>query len=185
MNQSIYNNKPTNNYICKIASLEEIIKKADYEIKRHPNNDMWIIFKDRAIKNFKAGNTVTYIGLLNNEIICEATAIIKPEGFKDDINNYEGLLSDDMVYLSGFRTNKEYENQGYFSKLYKFMENDLKNKKYKKISLGVEPSEVRNIQIYFKLGFINYLKTTIEYLPAKDKNSKPREEIINFYYKII
>lgn len=172
-------------YICKIATLEELIEKADYEINRHPGNNMWTIFKERAIKNFNENNSITYIGLLKDKIICEATAIIKENGFKGGIDNPEGLLSNTMVYLSGFRTNKEFEGKGYFSKLFEFMEMDLKSKGYNKMCLGVEPCEVRNIQIYFHLGFINYMKTTIEHLPAEDKNSKPNEEIINYYYKNI
>lgn len=172
-----------NYYICKIATLEELNQKADYEIKIHPNNNMWVIFKERAIKNFQEGSAILYIGLLNDEIICEATAIINYLGFEGDITNPKGLLENDMVYLSGFRTNKEYEGKGYFSKLFHYMTNDLKTRGYKKASIGVEPSEVRNIQIYFKWGFINYLKTTIEHLPAKDSNSLPQEEIVNFYYK--
>lgn len=171
------------NYICKKANLEELIQKADYEIARHPNNHMWVVFKERAIKNFKNGNTILYIGILNNEIICEATAVIKKEGLVGDIHNPEGLLENDMVYLSGFRTNKEYEGKGYFSKLFQYLTKDLKNSGYRKVSIGVEPSEIRNIQIYFKWGFINYIKTTIEHLPAKDENSNQLEEIVNFYYK--
>lgn len=173
------------NYKCKIATLNEIVKKADYEIDRHPNNNIWKVFKERAIKNFNENNTITYIGILEDEIICESTAIIKENGFKGDIDNCDGLLSDTMVYLSGFRTNKEFEGKGYFSKLFRFMENDLKNKGYKKMCLGVEPSEVRNMQIYFNWGFVNYIKTTIEHLPLKDINSKPQELIVNFYYKNI
>ena len=174
-----------NNYTCKVANLDEVITKADYEIKSHPGNNMWCVFKERTIKNFNSGNIIVYVGILNNNIICEATAIIKEEGFKGDIDNYEQLLSKNMVYLSGFRTKKEFENKGYFSKLFKFMEKDLKDRGYKKMCLGVEPSEVRNIQIYFNWGFTNYIKTTIEYLPPKDKKSKPRQEIVNFYYKNI
>lgn len=173
------------NYICKIATLEEIIRKADYEINRHPGNNIWVEFKERAIKNFKKGNSITYIGILNDEIICEATAIIKFEGFKGDINNPEGLLTNNMVYLSGFRTNKEFEGKGYFSEMFKYMENDLKTRGYTKMSLGVEPCEVRNMQIYFHWGFTNYIKTTMEHLPTKDEKSRPQEEIINYYYKEI
>lgn len=172
-------------YICKIASLEEIIKKSDYEIKIHPGNDMWKVFKELAIKRFKNKEAIVYIGILNNEIICEATAYISNEAFKGDIQNIEGLLSMDMVYLSGFRTNKEYEGKGYFLKLFNFMEEDLKNKGYKKMCLGVEPSEVRNMQIYFKLGFINYIKTTFEHLPSKDMYSESKEIIVSYYYKNI
>ena len=168
------------NYICKIASLDEIIKRMDYLIKTHPNNNLWIEAKENAIRGYKEKSKIMYIGILNDEIICEATAYINELAFIGDIKNTENLLSNERAYLSGFRTNKEYENKGYFSKLYKYMEKDLIKKGYKELSLGVEPSEIRNIQIYFKYGFTNYIKTTIEYLPG---NSKPIEEIVNFYYK--
>lgn len=171
------------NYICKVATLQELIEKADDEIKRHPNNNMWVVFKERAIKNHQEGNTIMYVGILDGKIICETSAIIKEAGFAGDIEDYSGLLDKDLAYLTGFRTNKEYEGQGYFSKLYKFMEEDLKKKGYTRLCLGVEPCEVRNIQIYFKFGFTNYIKTAMEELPPKDKNSKPETAIVNFYYK--
>ncbi len=41
------------------------------------------------------------------------------------------LLSDSMAYLAAFRTNKEYEGKGYFSKLYRFVESDLNGKSTK------------------------------------------------------
>ena len=113
-------------YVCKIANLDEIIEKCNYEIDRHLNDTKWVKFKELAIKNHKENNRIVYIGKLNNKIICEATAIIHEDGFKGDIDNHDRLLSSDMVYLSAFRTNKEYEGQGYFKKLFIFMEHDLK-----------------------------------------------------------
>lgn len=53
-----------------------------------------------------------------------------------------------MAYLAAFRTNKEYEGKGYFSKLFKFAENNLKERGYKELSLGVGPEVVRNMEIY-------------------------------------
>lgn len=173
------------NYICKLATLDEVINKANEEVKKHPNNKMWEIFKERAINNFKNKNTLVYVGVLNDEIICEATSFIKEDGMREEVNNLDGLLSKNMVYLSGFRTNKEFEGQGYFSKLFKYMENDLREKGYNKMCLGVEPCEVRNMQIYFKWGFTNYIKTNIEYLPSEDGKQKGRQEIVNYYYKEI
>ena len=84
-----------------------------------------------------------------------------------------------MAYLAAFRTNKEYEGKGYFSKLYKFIENDLKQRGYLELSLGVSPEETRNIEIYFHLGFKEHIKTLIEH-----ENSK-KEEVILFYKKKI
>lgn len=170
-------------YICKMASLNDIEKRMDYLINMHPNNLIWVKAKENAIRGYNEKSKIMYIGVLSNEIICEATAYIEESAFIGDIKNTENLLSSTRAYLSGFRTNKKFEGQGYFSKLYKFMEHDLKSRGYKELCLGVEPCEVRNMQIYFKFGFTNYIKTEIEYLPAKDFNSTPQKEIINYYFK--
>lgn len=87
-----------------------------------------------------------------------------------------------MAYLAAFRTNKEFEGKGYFSKLYKFVENDLKEKGYTELSLGFGPEAVRNIEIYFHLGYRNYIKTVIDYESAKDDASKKEEDVILFLY---
>lgn len=172
-------------YICKIASLEEIEKRMNYLVETHPNNLVWVQAKENAIRGFHNQSKIMYVGILNGEIVCEASACIQPSAFIGDIENTENLLSETRAYLSGFRTNKQFEGKGYFSKLYTFMEQDLKSRGYTELCLGVEPCEVKNMQIYFHLGFVNYIKTTIEHLPAKDKKSKPKEEIVNFYYKAL
>ena len=65
-----------------------------------------------------------YYGILNETIISEATAFISNT---DDTNS---LVNEYTAYLSAFRTRKEYQGKGYFSKLYKFMEDDLKSRGY-------------------------------------------------------
>lgn len=171
-------------YRCKIATLEEVIEKMDYEISIH-TNPIWREFKERAVHNFKQGNSIVYVGILDGRIICEATAIVKQEGFAGDIDQPDCLLTEEQVYLSAFRTIKEFEGQGYFSQLFRFMEADLKQRGYRKMSLGVEPCEVRNIQIYFHWGFTNYLKTTLEPLPPAEREPGREEQAINYYYKDI
>ena len=173
------------NFICKVANRDELIKRWDYLIKIHPGNNSWVVFRENAIKNFDDGSTISYLGFLDNEIICELTAYIKPSAFIGDISDPSGLLSSDMAYLAAFRTNKEYEGKGYFSKLYRFAEDDLKGRGYTELSLGVGPEAVRNIEIYFHFGFREYIKTTIEHDPPKDEFSKPLDEYVNFYKKKI
>lgn len=163
-----------NNFRCKIATREELLKRWDYLIETHPNNSNWLIYRENAIRNFDNRNTISYLGLLDDKIICEATAYIKPSAFDGDISDCSKLLDINMSYLAAFRTNKEYEGQGFFSKLYKFIENDLKEKGYLELSLGVSPDEVRNMEIYFHLGFRTYIKTLSE-----------KEETIIFYKKKI
>ncbi len=55
------------------------------------------------------------MGLLNGKIITECTAIISV----DDLNmqNKDNLVGGEKTaYLTPFRTNKEFENKGYFFK---------------------------------------------------------------------
>ena len=64
---------------CKVASEKDMLKKWDYEIKRHPNDDRWLIWKEKAISNAKAGNRICFHGVLDGDIIVETTAVIKKE----------------------------------------------------------------------------------------------------------
>ena len=171
-----------NNFSCKVATRDELLKRWEYLIKIHPGNNDWVRYKENAVRNYDNGSTISYLGFLDDQIICEATAYIKESAFVGDISNHSGLLNDNMAYLAAFRTNKEYEGKGYFSKLYNFMEKDLKNRGYTELSLGVGPESVRNIEIYFHLGFREYIKTVIEYEQSKDDDSK-QEDVILFYKK--
>ena len=149
-------------YICKIASLAEMEEKWNYEIEKAiDDKSNWIIWKEKNINNFMNGYTIPYYGILDGKIICEATAHLNP----DTVKNSEGLVSNDCVYLSAFRTNLEYRGKGYFSKLFKFMLNDLKNKGYEYVTLGVEPTEENNKQIYKHYGFSNHIKNGNESYP--------------------
>lgn len=165
-------------FICKIATREELLKRWEYLIEIHPGNNDWIVYKENALRNFDNKNTISYLGFLKDKIICEATTYIKNDAFIGDISDPSGLLNKDMAYLAAFRTNKEYEGKGFFSKLYKFMESDLKEKGYSELSLGVGPEDVRNIEIYFHLGFRDYIKTLVE-------NENSKDDVILFYKKRI
>ncbi len=153
-------------YICKIATLDDVIKKYDYEIENAiDDKDNWIIWKEKAIDRTKNGLSVTYCGVLDNEIICETTAALDPS----IVQNSDGLIDDKTVYLYAFRTNEGYHNKGYFSKLFKFMMEDLKSRGYKRATLGVEPEEERNRAIYSKYGFNEYIKSELEEYPDGTK----------------
>ncbi len=45
------------------------------------------------------------------------------------------------------------------------MINDLKSKGYEKVTLGVEPTETKNLKIYKHLGFNEYIKFAQEAYP--------------------
>lgn len=50
---------------------------------------------------------------------------------------------------------------------------------------GVEPCEVKNMIIYFKYGFTNFIKSVNEKEPSKNANDAPRDVLVNYYLKEI
>lgn len=48
---------------------------------------------------------------------------------------------------------------------------------------GVEPCEVKNMLIYFKYGFTNFIKAVHEKEPAKNENEEPRDVLVDYYLK--
>ena len=150
------------NYVCKIASLEEMNLKWDYEIECNKDDKYnWLIWKEENIIKYKKGYIIPYYGILNEKIICEATANINSK----IVQNSDLLVDTKRAYLSAFRTIKEYQGKGYFSKLMKFMLNDLKNRGYTEVTLGVEPTDEKSKKIYEHYGFNEYLKGGIEKYP--------------------
>ncbi len=145
-------------YICKIASVDEVIAKWNYEIKkqkRKQKKSALELVKNNAIENIKNGQAVIYYGKLNDKIICQATAMFD----ENIIQNSDGLVGVETVYLCNFSTDKKYQGRGFFSKLFKFVIEDLKNKGYIKYTLGVEPKETKNLQIYQHFGFNTLIKS--------------------------
>lgn len=149
-------------YICKIATIDEMERKWNYEILRQrKRKNVLEKLKNDAIEHIKNGQSVTYYGKIHNRIICETTAMFD----ENIIQNSDKLVGDKTVYLCNFSTDKRYQGKGYFSKLYRFMINDLKNRGYEKVTLGVEPTEKDNLKIYQHLGFNEYIKSAQETYP--------------------
>ena len=148
-------------YICKIANKEEILKQFDYEISIHPDElENWTKWKEECA-NRPDGQRITYFGILDGEVICETTAGIT----KESIQNADGLVDNNTAYLFAFRTKEKFRHQGYFSILFKYMINDLKQRGFTKVTLGVEPDELDNKAIYFHYGFNEHIKDDIEIEP--------------------
>ena len=147
------------NYICKIASMEEMEQKWDYEISLHSEKENWIAWKAEAMEGARTGRSIPYYGILDGTVICEATAVLNPDFGQASVK------AEHTVELCAFRTNREYRGKGYFSKLMEFLQKDLKQKGYRQAVVGVEPEEKRNREIYRHWGFTEDAGTGTETYP--------------------
>ncbi len=148
-------------YACRVASVEEMNRKWDYEIRRHPGEKNWTVWKGEAIDAFLAGRSVPYYGVLNGTVICEATAVLFPD-LPPDVAEAAGSRT---VELCAFRTVRAYRGMGFFSQLMDYMLRDLKERGYEKAVVGVEPQEKRNLEIYRHWGFGEYAGAGTETYP--------------------
>lgn len=149
------------NFVCKVASINEMNSRWDYLVRSNRDDSNWVIWKERSLERASKGQSITYYGILDGEIITECTALLD----SSIVQNSDGLVNDTVAYLSAFRTVEEYQGKGYFSSLFKFMLSDLKSRGYEKVTLGVEPNEVTNMQIYFHYGFTEFVKLGTEVYP--------------------
>lgn len=152
-------------YICKIATKEEVEAMFDFHIANSNKKENWIKWKALEVDDMVNNRTINYHGVLDGKTICEATAAIDNK----NIQNSEGLIDDKTSYLMAFRTLPEYRGKGYFSILFNFMLNDLKSRGYERVTLGVEPQELINKKIYSHYGFNEFIKTGIEVEPDGNK----------------
>lgn len=155
-------NNSLKNFVCGIATRQEIGKRFDYEISINSDEEKnnWLMWKDEYM-NMPEWKRISYFGFLDDDVICEATAAIS----SDACENMEGLVDEKTAYLFAFRTNVEYRWKWYFSKLFDFMIGDLKNRWYEQVIVWVEPDEYENKQIYSHYWFDEYIKTDVEKNP--------------------
>jgi len=148
-------------FVCRMPTFDEILRKWNYEIENADDKNNRKIWKDEFIVYYENRRAIPYYGFLGDEIICEATAFISKKG----VTNPKGLVDEFTAYLCAFRTVKKYQGQGYFSKLFKYMVDDLKDKWYKILTVGVEPQSITNKKIYSHYGFDELVKTDVEKNP--------------------
>lgn len=151
------------NYVCKIASEDEVIAKWDALVAQHPTEPNWVVWKAETLIDVRSGKNIPYYGILDSEIICEAYATPNydpasesggaPTASAEPPTDTVQTPQSPTAYLSAFRTVKEHRGQGYFSKLMSFMLADLKQKGFKRAILGVEPEEAENKAMYRHWGF--------------------------------
>ena len=128
------------------ASIAVLEMRWDKNIADNVGDDRWIAWKAMAIENHQQQKCTTFVILDGVDPIGEGTLV----------------FSSQNVEINGLRIDKQYEDQGHISNLVKVMEQHAKSLGYKTAIIGVEPSETRNIKIYFHWGYDTFVKSETE-----------------------
>ena len=79
----------------------------------------------------------------------------------------------------------KYRGRGIATKIFKEIEKLAKKMKIKMLTIGVEPCEVKNMQIYFHWGFTQFLQCISETYPPKAEGEKGETITVLCYGKKI
>lgn len=170
------------NFISKLASVEEVEGYYNEKIKNEPEDESLKTYKLHFIQGVRKGTRLCYFGFLNGRVVCKGAAKI---AYEENCEKEADLIDKTTAYLFAFETNPKFEGKCYFSKLYHFIEQDLRERGFRKLTVGVEPCEIRNIQIYFHLGFTKYVKTDFETFEPETKGEKGKTVVVCYYAKEI
>lgn len=160
-----------------IAVAEELENWWNDAIARHPNDNAYVVWKECFLRENASGERKTFFAFDGKKVVGQCTLLLKSEDKVMTGNGRAELIKLEII--------PSLRGKGLATKIYSTVKEYAKSIGIKELTIGVEPCEVRNIQIYFHWGFTNYLQTITETYPPKDEFSTGEEIIVLCYSQLI
>ncbi|MBR6322817.1 MAG: N-acetyltransferase, partial [Lachnospiraceae bacterium] len=121
----------------RACTLSDLARVWDMNISDHPGSEEWARYRVQAFYHEEKKIAKTYIALRNGKPVGEGTLLFSPDCRA--VRGREGLADGAYsVNVNGLRIRKEYEGQGYTSRLMKVMEEDAARLGFRIITIGVD-----------------------------------------------
>ena len=144
------------------ANITELTEWWNNRIKKSPEDNSWVVWKKIFIEENKNGKRKTFFAVKDGKFIGQCTLLFESE---DKIMTGGGKA--EIIKLEIV---KEERGKGFATQIYNALKIYAKKHGIKTLTIGVEPSEIRNMQIYFHWGFTNFLQCVSETYPSANKN---------------
>lgn len=161
----------------RIATEEELISWWDEKIKKCPQNDAYKIWKEGFVLGNRKNERKTFFAFENKKYIGQGTLLLKS---KDRV-----MTGDGKAEIIKLELNPEWRGKGIATKIYNAIEDYARQNGIDTLTIGVEPCEIRNMQIYFHWGFTNFLQVTTETYPPERPGEKGETITVLCYMKKI
>lgn len=145
----------------RLATIKELETWWDAKINKQPNNPAYKEWKNNFVNGNKLNERKTFFVFDNGMYVGQGTLLLK--------NNDKLMTGEDRAEIIKLEIDKEYRGKGISTLIYKAIENYAKENNIKTLTIGVEPCEIRNMQIYFHWGFTNYLQCITETFPPREE----------------
>ena len=144
--------------VYRKATAEDLETIWDYQIAINPDEPAWVRWKKQFIDDNRSGAAATFVAVVDGIPVGEGTLLFSPE-----CRAIRGRLAladgETATNINALRIRPAYEGKGYISGLVKYMEAYAKDLGYRRITIGVEAVETRNLGIYLHWGYDKFLLT--------------------------
>lgn len=161
----------------RLATEEEIENWWNKKIQKRPHDNAYKVWKSNFVVGNKRGERKTFFAFENGQYIGQGTLLLKS---KDKVMTGKGRA--EIIKLE---VEKKWRGQGVSSQICHEIERYAKVNGIDTLTIGVEPCEVRNMQIYFHWGFTTFLQVVTETYPPKTKSGKGETITVLCYEKKI
>lgn len=161
----------------RLATIEELEAWWDEKIRKAPQNNAYKVWKECFVLGNKNGTRKTFFVFEKGKYVGQGTLLLKSEDAM--------MTGDGKAEIIKLEINPEWRGKGIATKIYRAIESEAKRAGIDTLTIGVEPSEVKNMQIYFHWGFTNFLQITTQTYPPIEKNGTGETITVLCYSKKI
>ncbi len=158
-------------YTYRIATPEDLERIWTKDIADNPGNENWLRWRNEYIAGNREGKMKTFVVLCNDDPVGQGTLLFSPA-----CSAIRGrtMLADGRrtTNVNALRIEKAHEGQGHISNLVRQMERYAAEQGYRRITIGVEAAETRNLAIYLHWKYDEFVLADVE----------DEEEVLVLYY---
>lgn len=143
------------------ATPEDLHQLWDRAIAEHPGDHRYPRWKTQFLEDNQSGAAVTFVIADGKTCVGEATLLLSPlcRAIRGRSCLCDGKKT---ANINALRIQKPYEGKGYVSELMHVVEAYAQSIGIRKLTIGVEASEARNLGIYLHWGYTQYRMHEIE-----------------------
>lgn len=140
----------------RIASLADLNALWDRMIASNPGDGRWPRWREEYIRNHLEGTSVTFAVVMDGNPVGEGTLLLSPS-CSAIAGRTELADGSAVANINALRISKAFEGQGHISALVKLMEQHAAVLGYRRLTIGVEARETRNLAIYLHWGYREFV----------------------------
>lgn len=143
-------------FMYKKANSDELERIWDRNIAENPGDDRYLRWKKQFMADNASGAAATFLVLHDDEPVGEGTLLLSPACRA--IRGRTILCDGETVAnINALRIQEEFEGQGHISAMMISLEAYAASIGIKRLTIGVEPAETRNLGIYLHWGYTAFL----------------------------